>query len=293
MAPIAGVIFLIMGLTFYGFMLVQIQGRDSSKGVRASLLGLPDLILSSCFIGLAGFVAVMVLVKGKPPTPRTFSAEEILNGATVFAMPLALIFVSLRFRGIPLREFFGFTALRPVKAVMIASVALIAVLPPVLLSAYLVSTMIKERATEQEAVTVFREAAKTAQQEVPKAVDNAPPSEEAKALAEKKKQTWIQLLLIAISACIIAPLSEELLFRGYIYPSLKRYIGATGGALLAAALFSACHFNLASLLPLFILALALTVMYERTSSLLVPMYMHGIFNFFQLVQLWQTSANPT
>ncbi len=60
-----------------------------------------------------------------------------------------------------------------------------------------------------------------------------------------------------------------------------------------AALFAAIHLNTASLLPLFVLALCLTLAYEATGSLLIPMVMHSCFNSitFALV-LYVTHSHP-
>ena len=60
-------------------------------------------------------------------------------------------------------------------------------------------------------------------------------------------------------------------------------------ALLTSALFALVHVNLASLPALFYLALCLTLAYEWTGSLLVPITMHALFNTVSLVGLYVTS----
>ena len=87
-----------------------------------------------------------------------------------------------------------------------------------------------------------------------------------------------QQVFLAVIAIILAPLVEELLFRGIIYPTVKQ-AGYPRVALWGTALiFGAIHANLASLLPLAIFALILTWAYERTNNLLAPMLIHGLFN---------------
>ena len=49
-------------------------------------------------------------------------------------------------------------------------------------------------------------------------------------------------------------------------------------AVLVSALFALVHFNEASLLPLFALALVLTWVFERTNSLATAMVAHGLWN---------------
>ncbi len=91
---------------------------------------------------------------------------------------------------------------------------------------------------------------------------------------------------IIFAGVILAPLSEEFLFRGYFYGALKRYCGAPASAIFTAALFAGIHLNLASLPSLFVLALCLTIAYEATGTLLLPVAMHALFNLSQLLTLY-------
>ena len=90
--------------------------------------------------------------------------------------------------------------------------------------------------------------------------------------------TMGQQVYLAIVAVVLAPLVEELLFRGIIYPTVKQ-AGYPRIALWGTAvMFGAIHANLASFLPLAIFALILSWAYERTNNLLAPMVVHGMFN---------------
>jgi membrane protease YdiL (CAAX protease family) len=76
----------------------------------------------------------------------------------------------------------------------------------------------------------------------------------------------------------LAPLAEEILFRGILYPWLKQ-AGFPRLALWVSALFfAAVHMNLVTFVPLLVLALALTLLYERTGNLLAPITAHALFN---------------
>ncbi|MGV3532038.1 MAG: CPBP family intramembrane glutamic endopeptidase, partial [Chthoniobacteraceae bacterium] len=94
------------------------------------------------------------------------------------------------------------------------------------------------------------------------------------------------VVLIGITAVIVAPLCEEFIFRGYLYPVWKRYIGAAGAGILASILFALMHANLASLPGLFALALCFTLAFEATGSLAVPILMHALFNGLSLTMLY-------
>jgi membrane protease YdiL (CAAX protease family) len=84
-------------------------------------------------------------------------------------------------------------------------------------------------------------------------------------------------------AIIVAPLAEELIFRGYLYPVGKKYLGPFLSALVTAALFAVLHGHMASLPALFTLALCLALSYEKSGSLLVPTIMHAVFNAVSVI----------
>ncbi len=84
--------------------------------------------------------------------------------------------------------------------------------------------------------------------------------------------------LLAVSAILIAPLVEEIVFRGFIYAVIKRYTDGIYAALCSSLLFAIVHLHVGTLIPLALLALFFCYMYERTGSLWVPMVLHGLFN---------------
>ena len=91
--------------------------------------------------------------------------------------------------------------------------------------------------------------------------------------------------LIFFVAVIIAPIAEEVIFRGILYPSFKQ-LGFPRAALWGTSLvFGIIHVNLLSLLPLTVLALILTLLYEVTDDLVSPIVMHSFFNLVNFVQL--------
>jgi len=107
---------------------------------------------------------------------------------------------------------------------------------------------------------------------------NELPDEQApvKFLREQKDPANIALMIVF--AVVIAPISEELLFRGYLYGVMKRYGGALASMLVSAMLFSAIHVHPGSFLALFGLAICLTLVYEHTGTLWAPIIMHAVFN---------------
>jgi len=92
-------------------------------------------------------------------------------------------------------------------------------------------------------------------------------------------------LLMVVAAVVVAPLSEELLFRGFLYGVCKRYTDSHFAALINALLFATVHMHVGSFAPLFTLALLLVLVYEITGSLVVPMLIHALFNGLMMIAM--------
>lgn len=79
-------------------------------------------------------------------------------------------------------------------------------------------------------------------------------------------------------AVIVAPVAEEVLFRGYFYGVIRRFGGRVPAILISSLLFAAIHVHLPSFPGLAVLAMILCLLYERTGSLWAPITMHSLFN---------------
>jgi membrane protease YdiL (CAAX protease family) len=98
--------------------------------------------------------------------------------------------------------------------------------------------------------------------------------------------TWFNRVALAVVTIVLAPTAEEMLFRGILYPAIKQ-AGFPRLALWGTALlFAAIHVNLVTFLPLAVLAIALTLLYERTDNLLAPIVAHATFNAMNFVILY-------
>jgi membrane protease YdiL (CAAX protease family) len=94
----------------------------------------------------------------------------------------------------------------------------------------------------------------------------------------QKEQDPLLLILMAFAAAFVAPVCEEVVFRGYLYPAAKRFVGPWLAALCTALIFSAAHGSMAALLPLFVFGLVLVALYEFTGSIWAPVAVHFLFN---------------
>ncbi len=107
-------------------------------------------------------------------------------------------------------------------------------------------------------------------------------------------QSPAELVYFVFFAVVIAPVAEEFLFRAVLYP-LARDRGWKATAWLGVSfLFALIHFDAAIFIPLFVLALVLTWLYEKTTCLAAPILLHASFNAANLLLLlaakWYYSA---
>lgn len=89
-------------------------------------------------------------------------------------------------------------------------------------------------------------------------------------------------VLLVLAAVVGAPLMEEVVFRGFLYPVMKRHSERFFAAVFTAAVFALAHQNLGSVLPLFALGLLFAAAFELSGSLVLPMVLHGLFNGSQI-----------
>jgi membrane protease YdiL (CAAX protease family) len=180
---------------------------------------------------------------------------------------LALVHVFVRQHGTTWRAAFGFGEPRLGRTIFLAVLVTIMVMPIALslreLSARFLARF-EVNADPQEAVRVMQDASSNG-----------------------------ELAVYGIFAILIAPLVEELIFRGVLYPAIKQN-GYRRLALWGTSIFFAVtHANLAALLPLTVLAVILTFLYETTNNLIAPIITHSLFNCANYAfLLWQKVQHP-
>lgn len=119
----------------------------------------------------------------------------------------------------------------------------------------------------------------------------SPPEESDQVIVQtfqQSKNAGLRLAII-VAAGLVAPVVEELIYRGLIYGFARTLIGHWPAALLSSAIFSLVHVDAVASLPLFILALGLATAYDRSRTLWVPMLMHMLFNAWQLAVMLMES----
>lgn len=91
------------------------------------------------------------------------------------------------------------------------------------------------------------------------------------------------MLLAITMAVVVAPIAEELLFRGLLFAALRRRLGLWPAAIGSSAVFTAIHVEVVlsqpvALAGLLTLGVVLAWAFQRTGSLVVPVVAHAVFN---------------
>ena len=254
----------IVGLVLYGALADRTIFEGRGK-VRPEPFAPVD-VLAALFIALlfAGLVLLQVAASAHGVTERVPNAENMVAGILfsefIFIGLAAGPLVVMRLRGVRLVEAFGLTRAGPGTVILGAFVLLLLAFPIIAetleLSRLLLAGAGYRNTDPQEAVRFLSES----------------PSMAAR-------------VAVGVQAVFLAPVQEELIFRGFLYGVARRYLGPAAGLVLVSLLFAAIHLHAPSFAGLFVLAACLTLAYEWSGSLLVPMAMHSMFNALTVVNL--------
>jgi uncharacterized protein len=105
-------------------------------------------------------------------------------------------------------------------------------------------------------------------------------------------QSTALLVLAAALTCVMAPICEEFLFRGFMFTALRNWRGVWPAAVISGALFGAVHASSApgaDLVPLAALGFGLCLLYRYTGSLYPCIAAHSLNNSlaFGSLEGWQ------
>lgn len=250
LAVAALVVFTAAGLRFYLPLAWNVFARGSGN-VGTSWIGKVDAavgIVLVCWFAALGRDALM------SDGERVIEFRHILGGAMTYASVVIFVLGALVYRNIPPMRAFGWDAQSFGGALWRALLSLLAAYPLLMLVQAMVYGASGGNVNPQDVVEFLKSA--------------------------ESPRDRVAILAMAV---IVAPVAEEMIFRGYLYPVGKRYFGSFFSAMVTAALFAVLHGHAASIPALFTLALCLALSYERSGSLLVPMVMHAVFNAVSII----------
>ena len=209
------------------------------------------LVLATFFLA-TGLKVILRRTNENPPV----QIEQVLPSSFIFIIIALGILAFFKYRQLHLRRLFGLFTLSPLQIIGWSfSLILVAFVLTALVNV-LSNYALQDKSQPQPLIELFRSLA--------------------------INRDYRSLAKIFIAAVIIAPISEEIIFRGLFYGVGKRYLHPVISALICSLLFAFFHLSLTAFAGLFVLALLLTLAYERTGSILVPIGMHSLFNFVSL-----------
>ncbi len=219
---------------------------------------------------VAVFLACWFLAQGlyvfsnaEPTQKSQFTTKDLVMGIVMIFVFTTVVLLAIKQGGGSLNLLFGFGRQPVWKAFILAMIFILAAFPIVQAGSLITQSYSKGPNDLQELVKFFREAGH-----------------------ERER------LAVVFSAVVVAPFAEELFFRGIIYGVAKRYGGLTAALIFNAALFAVIHGSLPIIGPLFALAVCLTLAYEFTGSLYVPIFMHACFNATELALMFFGLTKP-
>lgn len=221
------------------------EGQVLSRAFSA-----PDLLVLG-FIGTV-FVGTMSAPEGDTADSPITAAALVISMTFNLVVTAALLVYLGRIRGLNPAQLFGLQSIdwpRLLKVVLIFSVLCIICVGVV---AWLVNSWLQSIWPEMQAQDMVE--------------------------AFQASTSWGLKGLVILAAVVVAPLAEEILFRGFVYGVLKRYTDAPFAAVASSLMFAIIHMHLGSVLPLTVLACLFCIAYEITGCLLASMLLHMIFN---------------
>lgn len=95
-------------------------------------------------------------------------------------------------------------------------------------------------------------------------------------------------LTFALSV-VVAPIAEEVVFRGVLFPAIIKRYGLIAGVVLSSLIFTLVHINPIQMISVLPLGIYLAIMYHRTRSIYPGMILHATWNLMVLL-ITQSSA---
>ena len=115
---------------------------------------------------------------------------------------------------------------------------------------------------------------------------------QVEALTDPTGFSWLNFGFVFVVGAIIAPIVEELLFRGLLYQWLRRRAGVAVAVVASAAIFSVVHFIPLLMPALFAVGIILALAFEWSKSLWVTITLHFMQNALGITGIFLVQAFP-
>jgi len=228
-------------------------------GIGLSLAAIGIYLVSQLGVSLLAGIGLIAAGLVDPDALDPSDAGSALLGVVVLSqvLGLAAALLLLRRRGVPLRPVIG--ARRPLGRLVAigAGVGVVTLIASTLVVGILVGISGSDATPDQ-------------------------------VLTGDIAETPLQLLLAILAAVVMAPVAEELLFRGLLHRGLRVRLTIVPATAISSVLFAVIHVEVVLSQPLALVGLTLAgavmaLAYERTGSLVVPVVIHAVYNALTLV----------
>lgn len=96
-----------------------------------------------------------------------------------------------------------------------------------------------------------------------------------------------------VSLGIVTPIVEEMIFRGFAVPHLKRTAGRSAAVIISAAIFSLCHYgSVISMGYAFAIGIIFALMFDKYDSVLPSILCHMGFNLANFIRFSEDGSIP-
>ena len=99
-------------------------------------------------------------------------------------------------------------------------------------------------------------------------------------------KTWQQLMAPLFLAGVLAPLTEEMLYRLFTFLPMKERWGFWGGAIASSLVFAVMHFNLYWFGEMMVIGIGLAFVYYWSGSLISAIIAHSVINTSKILMLF-------
>lgn len=97
---------------------------------------------------------------------------------------------------------------------------------------------------------------------------------------------------IALGGVLVAPLVEEIIFRGFFFQGLRQAFGSKKAILVSSIVFAAMHLQLEALIPTFILGCSLAYVFDRANSIWPGALLHTLVNLLGIGVVMLMNSMP-
>jgi membrane protease YdiL (CAAX protease family) len=88
---------------------------------------------------------------------------------------------------------------------------------------------------------------------------------------------------VLIAGAIVAPIAEEIFFRGFVFGGLRQRYGWHKAAIISSAIFAVFHLAPTSIIPVFVLGYIFAYLYREGNSIWPAVLMHILTNTLALI----------